>query len=140
MDGGTSSESDVPPAAIPTPPPPPPLSPRQPVESTSVREPAVVLKLVGEDRPFPSVPEVLQRVLQLLKAERVTIKGLVRTGACYHEAWPESPTETDRVIEALNGKTILRWQVSAKRAGERLPMYIVLNASGGSSPVGSNRP
>ena len=133
------SESDVPPTAAqrprrPTPPPatPPPPPPQQPAGSTSVREPTVVLKLEGEDRPFPSAPEVLQGVLDTLKKEGITIDGLVRTGACFHEVWPQKPSHTERILGALDGTTILRWQVSARRVGERLPMYVVLNDPGGS--------
>ena len=84
------SDPDVPPTAAqrpkrPTPPPatPPPPQQQQPAGSTSVREPTVVLKLEGEDRPFPSAPEVLQGVLNILKEEGITIEGMVRTGACF---------------------------------------------------------
>ena len=125
MTSGASSESDAlptaaqwlrrptPPPTAPPPPPPPPQQQQQPAGSTSVREPTVVLKLEGEDRPFPSAPEVhhslthLQGVLNILKEEGITIDGLVRTGACYHEVWPQKPTQTDRVMEALNGRNIL---------------------------------
>ena len=89
------SDPDVPPTAaqrpkLPTPPPatpPPPPQQQQPAGSTSVREPTVVLKLEGEDRPFPSAPEVLQGVLSILKEEGITIEGMVRTGACFY-VWP----------------------------------------------------
>ena len=93
-----------------------------------MREPTVVIKLEGEDRPFPSAPEVLQGVLNILKQEGVAIEGMVRTGACFYEVWPLNHAHTDRIMGALDQRNIIRWQVSARRAGERLPMYVVLNA------------
>ena len=108
------SEPDMPPTAAqrprrstPPPPPPPPPAPIQPAGSTSVREPAVVIKLEGEDRPFPSAPEVLQGVLNILKQEGVTIEGMVRTGACFYEVWPLNHAHTERIMGALDQRTII---------------------------------
>ena len=53
---------------------------------------------------------------------------MVRTGACFYEVWPLNHAHTDRIMGALDQRNIIRWQVSAWRAGERLPMYVVLNA------------
>ena len=88
----------------------------------------MVIKLEGEDRPFPSAAEVLQGVLGITSSESTAISGMVRTGACYHEVWTQKHQQAVRLVEILDGKTILRWRVCARRLGERLPMYVVLNA------------
>ena len=51
------------------------------------------------------------------------------SGGCYKAASKGAKkAATDRIMGALDRKNIIRWQVSARRAGERLPMYVVLNA------------
>ena len=98
--------------------PPTPQAPPA-ANSTSVREPTVVIKLEGEDRPFPSAAEVLQGVLGITSSESTAISGMVRTGACYHEVWTQKDQQAVRLVEILDGKTILRWSSVKLGSGTR---------------------
>ena len=96
--------------------------------TTNERAQLISLKLEGEERPFPSTPEVLEQILKHLQRAGLTIDGSVRTGACFHQVRAQNVRQVERVVDALHGKQIRSWKISARKAGERLPMYVVLNA------------
>ena len=58
---------------------------QQQADGSNVRDQTISIKLEGEERPFPSAPEVLEAVLKYLQKVGLTIDGMVRTGACFHE-------------------------------------------------------
>ena len=101
---------------------------QQQADGSNVRDQTISIKLEGEERPFPSAPEVLEAVLKYLQKVGLTIDGMVWTGACFHEVRGQNFRQVDRIVDTLHGKQIRTWTISARKAGERLPMYVVLNA------------
>ena len=88
----------------------------------------ISIKLEGESRPFPGLPELLEGVLKTTRGKGLTIDGAVRTGACFYQVRAGSFRQTARIVEALHNQPLLTWSISARKQGEREPMYVVLNA------------
>ena len=98
------------------------------IDSGTVKDTLISIKLEGESRPFPSAPEVLEGLLKILQKESLNIDGAVRTGACFYQVRAGSLQQTETIVEALHNQLFLTWTISARKQGERVPMYVVLNA------------
>ena len=92
------------------------------------RDITVSVKLEGEARPYPSAPEVLEKVLVCVDMAGLSITGMVRTGACYYDVRVGDQKNVEQVAQCLHGVRVKTFTVSARKAGERLPMYVVLSA------------
>ena len=101
---------------------------QQPQAMPKARDMTVSVKLEGEARPYPSAPEVLAQILPYLYMARLDITGMVRTGACYYDIRLKDQKEVDQIVQCIHGRRVKTYTVSARKAGERLPMYVVLNA------------
>ena len=97
------------------------------IDNDIVKDTLISIKLEGELRPFPSAPEVLEG-LKILQRESLSIDGAVRTGACFYQVRAGSLQQTETIVEALHNQLLLTWTISARKQGERVPMYVVLNA------------